>query len=404
MFRIFNSFSKEVKYYLIMTALITFGTSLSGVFQNVFLWRLDKTYSLLANFGLYWSIAVIACFGCCAYFARKTSPMITMRLGILCYLIEYLFMLTFHQTLADHIVMLGFIYGLAMSLYYVGVHMAILDLTENAKRDQFLYIQGILFTAGGVIAPLVSGITISRMSGMAGYYTVFAYTCLFFFLAFFTSLKVKGRPVSPVSHLWDVLKNPSNEWKKMYTVMIADGIYGGAYGTFLVTMMTFKIAGNELKLSFFQILCQIVSVFAFYILAKISPQNKRVKLFSYGALGIFFCSILLSIFPTIPALLLFGLVTPIANSMISTTRDTMLYHSIECDPKHKQKSLDYIIVREIPLGVGRIIGIFIFLYLRSCMNLDKLLPVAFSIFPIIYVLMIPVLKAIWGNKKILESF
>ncbi|MDA6365947.1 hypothetical protein OSK45_29230, partial [Escherichia coli] len=63
MISIFRSFSTELKFYLIMNALFSFGTGLSGVFQNVFLWKLDKTYSLLAYYSLYWSVAIIISFG-----------------------------------------------------------------------------------------------------------------------------------------------------------------------------------------------------------------------------------------------------------------------------------------------------------------------------------------------------
>lgn len=192
MFSIFKTFSAELKFYIAMNALFAFGTALSGIFQSVFLWRLDKTYSLLAYYSLYWSVAIIISFGLCAWLARKTSPMITMRIGFLFYLFTYLIMLIFHDTLNEHIPLLGISNGLAMSLYFVGMHMAVLSLTINKNRDKFLYIQGILYTIGGVIAPLVSGVIISQFHGMIGYYIVFIATCFFIFIAFLVSLKVKG--------------------------------------------------------------------------------------------------------------------------------------------------------------------------------------------------------------------
>jgi MFS transporter, YQGE family, putative transporter len=399
MLSIFKSFSTELKFYLLMNALFAFGTSLSAVFQSVFLWKLDKTYSLLAYYSLYWSVAIIISFGLCAWLARKTSPMITMRLGFLFYLITYLIMLFFHETLDEHIMLLGISNGLAMSLYYVGMHMAVLDLTTNDKRDQFLYIQGILFTIGGVIAPLLSGFMISRFAGMIGYYVVFMATCVFLFIAFIVSLRVKGNPVTTKSHFWEVVKNPSPEWKRMYSIMFADGIVSGAFTTFLITMMTFKVAGGELNLGLYNTGAQIMSIFAFYMLAKFSKAKDRITVFAIGSVTILLTSVLISAYPIFISLIIFGLLSPIAMNMISTSMNAMIYESIERDPDYKEKRLDYIIIREIPLGVGRIIGVVLFLTMRKYFDLEALLPISFSIFPVVYVIMIPTLYFIWKKPK-----
>lgn len=399
MLSIFRSFSTELKFYLLMNALFAFGTSLSGVFQSVFLWKLDETYSLLAYYSMYWSVAIIISFGLCAWLARKTSPMITMRLGFVFYLITYLIMLFFHDTLDEHIMLLGISNGLAMSLYYVGMHMAVLDLTTNDKRDQFLYIQGILFTIGGVIAPLLSGLLISRFAGMIGYYVVFIATCVFLFIAFIVSLRVKGNPVTTKSHFWEVIKNPSPEWKKMYSIMFADGIVSGVFTTFLITMMTFKVAGGELNLGLYNTGAQIMSIVAFYMLAKFSKAKDRITVFAIGSVTILLSSVLISAYPVFISLVIFGLLSPIAMNMIGTSMNAMIYESIERDPDYQEKRLDYIIIREIPLGVGRIIGVVLFLIMRKYFDLEALLPISFSIFPIVYVIMIPTLYLIWNKPN-----
>lgn len=396
---IFKSFSTELKFYLLMNTFFSFGTALSGVFQSVFLWKLDKTYSLLAYYSLYWSIAIIICFGLCAWLARKTSPMITMRFGFVFYLITYLIMLIFHDTLSDHIILLGSANGLAMSLYYVGVHMAVLDLTTNEKRDQFLYIQGILLTIGGVVAPLVSGILISQFHGMLGYYIVFIATCIFFFLSFLISLKVKGSPITSKSYFWDVLRSPSREWKRMYSVMFADGIVSGVYTTFLITMIMFEVAGGELSLGIFNTVAEIVSIAAFFVLAKFSNPDYRIAIFAIGAVSILVGSVLLSALPIFISLVIFAIIQPVAMNMISTSMNAMIYASIEKDPLYKERRLDYIIIREIPLGIGRIIGVFLFLGMRKYFAIEQLLPISFSLFPIVYVLMIPVLYFIWKGEN-----
>ncbi|MBM7690825.1 MFS family permease [Peribacillus deserti] len=398
MFSIFKSFSTELKFYLIMNTFFSFGNALSGVFLSVFLWKLDKSYSLLANYSLYWSISIIFSFGLCAWLARKTSPMITMRYGFVSYLITYVIMLSFHESLDQHIILLGAGMGLSISLYSVGMHMAILDLTTNDKREQFLYIEGILSTIGGVIAPLLSGILISNFHGMAGYYVVFIATCVFFVLSFVFSLKVKGKHIPAKSYFWEVIKNPSPEWKKMYVIMVGDGIVSGVYFTFLISMITYKVAGGELNLGIYNTITQIVSIIAFAILAKYSKPEYRIAIFGIGAVSLLLSSVFLSVYPVLIGLIIFGLMEPIASNMIITTMNAMIYASIEKDPQYKEKRLDYIIIREIPLGLGRILGVVLFLWMRKYFDFDQLLPVSFSLFPIVFVLMVPLLFIVWKKS------
>jgi MFS family permease len=279
--------------------------------------------------------------------------------------------------------------------------MAVLDLTTNDKRDQFLYIQGILFTGGGVIAPLLAGMIISQFKGMIGYYIIFITTSVFFIISIFISLKVKGNSVATKSYFWEVIRNPSQEWKKMYKVMFADGIVSGVYTTFLITMFMFKVAGGEMSLGVFNTAAEIVSIIAFAVLAKFSKSDFRITIFAIGSISLLFSSVLLSALPVLIFLIIFSIIQPVAMNMITTSMNAMIYESIEKDPQYKDKRLDYIIIREIPLGVGRIIGVFLFLALRKYFNIEQLLPVSFSLFPIVYVFMIPALYFIW--KKPLRA-
>ncbi|MCT8137587.1 MFS transporter [Anaerobacillus sp. CMMVII] len=360
MLRLFKSFSPTVKAYLFMNTFFSFGNALSGIFLSVFLWRLDETFTLLAMYSLSFSLSIMLNFSICAGLARKTSPMTTLRVGILFYIFTYLIIILFQTSLANYVMLVGFMLGMAVSLFSVGAHMSVLDLTTDKRRDKFLYVEGMMLTAGGLIGPLFSGLLIEQFEGLAGYFIVFSVTCLFFVLAILISFKIKGKPIAQRSYFWEVIKNPSKEWKRMYLVMFGEGIVSGVYGTFLISMMIFIVAGGELKLGIFNFGAEVVAIFTFLLLAKISKPERRVLIYSIGAIALFIASVFLSVFPIIIGLLIFGLIKPIASTMIGTSMNAFIYAAIEKDKGYENKRLDYIVVREIPLGLGRIIGIFIF--------------------------------------------
>lgn len=382
-----------------MSVLFSFATGLSAIFLSVFLWKMDETYTLLATYSLTWSIAIIVSFALCASLARKTSPMIAMRLGLLCYVFEFLLILVLNDSLPEHVVLLGMVNGLAMSLYYVGVHLAVLEFVETNVRDKYFYIQNILFTIAGIISPLVSGFIISRNEGMTGYYVVFGVTCLFLFIALLVSLKITNIQISKKSYFRDVIKTPSKEWKEMYKVMVCDGIVGGVYFTFLITMMTYSITGGEEGLSIYQSSVKIFTIVALYLLVKRTNYDDRIKIYSIGAILLFLSSLLVSVEQSILALAIYGMVSTIAINMYSTPLNTMIYEAIERDKDYEKRKLDYIIIREIPLGIGRMIGVLLFLFIRNHFDMDVVLPISFALFPFVYVLMIPWINSIWGKKN-----
>lgn len=190
-----------------MNVLFSFAYWLSAIFLSVFLWKLGVTYTLLAAYSLTWSIAIIFSFGLCALLARKTSPMFTMMLGFLCFVLEFAIILYLHESLEEHIMLLWIVNGLTMSLYCVREHPA-LDLVPNEVRGKYFYVQNVFFNVGGMLSPITSEVIISNRAGMSGYYVVFGLTFLFLLLAFLYSPKIRDISVSMKSYFWDVVKNP----------------------------------------------------------------------------------------------------------------------------------------------------------------------------------------------------
>lgn len=151
----------QQKFYFSMMAMFAFAGALSNIFFNIFLWKLDETYSLLAKFSLVFAIVVLVSFPICSWVARYKSPMTTVRLGILGCIITYGLTLYYQDQLVDHIILLGFWKGISISLFAIGQHLAALDMTENNGRDRFLYILGFIGGLSGMLGPLIGGICLS---------------------------------------------------------------------------------------------------------------------------------------------------------------------------------------------------------------------------------------------------
>src|SRR3569833_2506472 len=166
-----------------------FATSLSNMFINVFIWKLNSSLSLLALYSLVFSLVILASFPLCAVFARKRTPMASSRLGILCFLATYALVLLLQERSADHIFVFGLGLGLGASFFAIGMHMGMLDSTRDRGRDCFLFVSNLLNSVSGMLAPLLSGFLIDRFTGMTGYYFVFSITLIWFLIAIVFSMQ-----------------------------------------------------------------------------------------------------------------------------------------------------------------------------------------------------------------------
>lgn len=390
---------KERRVYLLMTTLQSLASGLSNIFINIFLWKVTNSLTILAFYSLIMSIAILISFPLCAIYARKKSPMDCLRLGIIFIIIAYAVVLWFKQNSVNHIFEIGTLIGIGTSLFVIGQHMQTLDSTDNNNRDRFLFLSLFCTNSGSMIAPLVSGYIIQSIEGMFGYYIVFFISIVLFVLAILVSIKLKGKKVAPESHFLEVWPNPSTEWRGMFWLSIGTSMVEGTYSTFLVTIMSFSILKNELSLGGYNTFVGLIGLITAIILAEFSRPRRRLAIFSLGSLMLSISSVYISFNPTFSSLIIYALTSTIGFNLIYTIFDSWTYASIEADIEYEKRRLDYIVIREIPLGVGRILGIGLFLLLQAYF-LNRILSISFSIFGSIFLLLIPALKKIWSQERV----
>ena len=389
---------RESRLYLLMMCSFTFATALSNMFINVFIWKLNSSLSLLALYSLIYSLVILASFPLCAVFARKRTPMASLRLGILFFILTFALVLFYQERSADHIFEIGLGMGLGASFFAIGMHMGMLDSTQDRGRDRFLYLSNLLNSCSGMLAPLLSGFLIDRFAGMRGYYLVFSITLFWFLIAVLFSSKLKGKQVAKESHLLEVWKKPTREWRGMYWITMGSGFVEGTYLTFLVTMMGYAILQNELSLGGIATFAAVTSMLTSLVLARVSRPENRLLVYSLGAVLLCASSLWIAAQPTFLSLVGYTLVSAVGLNMISITFNAWTYAAIEKDPAYAARRLDYVVIREIPLGIGRSLGIVFFLALQAYVA-QGALEVSFAAFGTVYLLMIPVLKRIWTNKS-----
>ncbi len=184
--------SREAVISLIIHSIFQFGASMSGVFLNLYLWRL--THSVVVN-GTYSMIVFILTpigFALGGLMIKKKDRMVSYRLGIMLIGLFYLSVILAQETLVEYYILFAIFNGLAGAFYWVGYLTLMYDVSNEQNRIRYLAFNMIFFTAATLAGPALAGFIIRLKEGLSGYTIVFSIAFCMFLLAALISLKIKA--------------------------------------------------------------------------------------------------------------------------------------------------------------------------------------------------------------------
>jgi len=384
----------NARRFLVLMLLQAFAVGLSSLFVNLYIWNIDRSLITQASYSLSSSAAILLSFPLCSLHARRTSPMASSRMGLVMFMLTYAVILWLREDCARHVVLLGGLFGLAVSFFVIGQHMQFLENAQDAQRDRFLYAANFLTSFAAIVAPLLAGWLIRHIAGPAGYFTVFGLSLLTFAVAAWWSYRVQGQPLARQSNLLGAWRNRQPRWRGMLWVSVGSAMVEGSYTSFLVTIMAYSILQDELAMGAYSALVGLVGLLSSIALARSSQARHRMGIYASGAVLVFGASLGLALLPQTASLVAYGVASAIGFNLITTSLMAWSYAAIESAPDYAQNKLDYIVVREIPLGAGRMAGIALFLVLHAAFP-TQVLSIAFVLFSAVYLALLPALQRIW---------
>ena len=392
----------NARRFLLLMMLHAFGVGLSNIFINLYIWNIDRSLLTQASYSLCTSAAILLSFPLCSLHARRTSPMASTRVGLVLFMLTYSVILWLQEDCARHVLLIGALFGLAVSFFVIGQHMQFLENAQDAQRDRFLYAANFVTSGAAIVAPLLSGWLIQHIAGQAGYFTVFGLSLLTFAVASWWSYRVQGQPLRRHSNLLGAWRNKQRSWRGMFWVSTGAAMIEGTYTSFLVTIMAYSILQDEFAFGAYSALVALVGLASSIALARLSQARHRLAVYSVGAVLVFAASLGLAWLPHTGTLVVYGVASAIGMNLISTSLMAWSYAAIEAAPDYALHKLDYIVVREIPLGIGRMLGIAVFMALHSLFE-TQVLATSFVLFAAVYVALAPALWQIWQPPPKLQK-
>lgn len=367
--------SKDASVSLWIHFCYSFGASMSGVFLNLYLWRLTQSLWVNGMYNIIGFSVTVASFFVGGWLSKRKDRLYTYRIGIVLTAAFYLCVILAGERVAEWYVWFAVFSGLAGGFYWTGYLVLMYDVSDDKNRIHYLAMNTIFFTAAGLVGPALAGKIISVNNGLQGYMIVFGVAFGMYVLASLGSLRIGPSPAKHKAYYMKYAVRMMNREKRWLYSLFAFFLYGLMNGImlFLPNILLYSVLPKEEWIGYLGMLFAGLTIFTGTLISKYAKPDKARLYLTVAALGIITASSILlfnrSAWSIIGFMVVYSLFAPLqGNSMTSH-----YYRMMGSLPLKGQFRIESVVVRELFLNAGRVVSIFMLISLSGSME-GNLLP------------------------------
>jgi YQGE family putative transporter len=375
-----DQYPRDLFLLLLVGGLFTLSTALSNTFVNIFLWKQSGEITDIAFYNLAIVLMQPVAFHLAGWLAKKVDRVIVLRIGVFILALFYIGVLFMGSLASDYLLALGAMLGFGLGFYWLAFNVLTLEVTEPETRDFFNGYLGVLNSFSGMIGPLSAGFIITRMDKQMGYETIFSISMILFLVAVVISFFLKRRKADGNYSLKEVFqeRKENHAWLQLLRAHFFQGLREGTF-LFLIVIWVYTVSKSEFALGTFGFVQSIVSFIGYYVVShSLKPWQRKRAIFAGGLL--LFISPFMLLFPVSYSLLiLYGISVSVAYPLLLVPYVSLTYDIIgKCRGIH-EKRIEYIVVREWFLNIGRIFSILTFIIVISFLSEERGIPLLLPI-------------------------
>ncbi|PYI53167.1 MFS transporter [Paenibacillus flagellatus] len=362
-----SRFDSQTRLLLLVNALFGAANALSGTFVNVYLWKAKSDFALIGWFAFAHQVTMALTFWAAGKWVKEHNKMNSLRLGVAISAVFYTIVLVLQQQAVHYVWLLGAVQGLSSGFFWLAFNVVYFEVTSPENRDRFNGWAGLLGSGIGMIAPWISGWLITGMPGTNGYRLIFAISLGVFVVGVVFSFFLKKRKVPGTyewAHGYRTLAQRRGPWKTVFGALVAQGIREGVFG-FLIGLMVYIATSNEMKIGNFSLITSAVALFSFYAVGKwLKPAYRK------GGMIVGVLAMILVIVPffwqvSYATLLVFGIGTALFIPLYTVPMTSSVFDIIGQDRESAEHRVEYVVLRELGLNFGRMLGTLAFIAVVS---------------------------------------
>ncbi|OFW75229.1 MAG: hypothetical protein A2201_01860 [Alicyclobacillus sp. RIFOXYA1_FULL_53_8] len=358
----------QALWLLLVNGIFTLSVALSNTFVNIYLWKVDRSYSSIVWYNLLIYLTIPVAFIFSGWFAKRRDAVFTLRIGITLHAVFYGLSLIGGTKIATLPAVIGAVMGTAAGFYWLSFNMLSFKDSQSGGRERFYGLNGVIGAMAGMAAPFLAGYIISaedRFGGLSGYHIIFTLSLALFLFAALISFRLRDQETSGPLFLgkafqaWRV-----RPWRMVLLGCFAYGMREGVF-LFLIGLLMYIATGSELKLGEFVLLQSGLSTISFFAVSRFVKPRRRLWVLGVGALSML-AAALLFLFPINARLILiYGSAIALALPLFLIPFQGVVFDGVSALDKTNTIYMEHIIVREVFENAGRVVGIVAFLGLVS---------------------------------------
>lgn len=371
--------SGQSRLLLLVNGLFAAGNALSGTFVNVYLWKAKNDFTLIGWYAVAQQVTMGAVFWIGGKWVKEHNKMNALRAGVGVAGLFYGLVLLLGSAAVTYVWLLGAVMGIASGLFWLAFNVVYFEVTDPSTRDRFNGWAGLLSSGAGMAAPWISGWLIVRMSGANGYRLIFSISLGVFVAGVLISFLLRKRKVKGEygwTYAFREAADGKGPWRRIFYAMVAQGVREGVFG-FMIALMVYISTRNEMKLGNFSLITSGVAFVSFYLTGRFLKVGFRYWGMLIGAAAVI--SVILPFFWAVHygTLLIFGIGTALFIPLYSIPITSVVFDMIGRNAESAQRRVEFIVLREIGLNTGRMLGTLAFIgvvsYTTAALPLNLLL-------------------------------
>ncbi|MBY6035483.1 MFS transporter [Fictibacillus nanhaiensis] len=370
-----DQYPRDLFLLLFVGGLFTLSTALSNTFVNIFLWKQSKDITDIAFYNLAIVVMQPIAFTWAGWCAKKIDRVIVLRIGVVILALFYIGVLLLGSMASHYLIALGAMLGCGLGFYWLAFNVLTLEVTEPETRDFFNGYLGVLNSLSGMIGPLSAGFIITRMDKHLGYETIFTVSMILFLMAVILSFFLKRRRAEGTYGLKEVFRETkvNKDWLQLLKAHFFQGLREGTF-IFLIVIWVYTASNSEFALGTFGFVQSVVSFIGYYMVSHyLKPYYRKRAIFA-GGLLLFISPFLLLVPISFKLLIIYGVSVSIAYPLLLVPYVSLTYDIIGKCRGIYEKRIEYIVVRELFLNMGRIISILTFIFVVHFLSEERGIP------------------------------
>ncbi|MCA1009693.1 MFS transporter [Halobacillus halophilus] len=354
--------SKDLLLLLLIGGLYSLGIFLSSTFVNIYLWKQSNSYTDIALYNLSIYVLQPLTFIFAGKCAKHIDRVIVLRTGVIVLSLFFLTVLIVGENAAKFNIMLGALLGVGYGFYWLAYNVLTFEITEPDTRDFFNGFLGVLQSLGGMTGPLLAGFIISRLNNFTGYTVIFAVSFGLFIVAVLVSFGLSRRKAKGNFSFRRIINERKNNlnWKRILNAHVSQGFREGTF-LFAVSIWIFLMTRNELSLGFFNLVYSGFSFLFYFLVTRLVKPRRRKKAIFIAGLSLYLSVLILLVSKSMTLLLLYGAIAGIFFPLLYVPYISLTYDVIGKSWNAGEMRIEYIVVRELFLNLGRVLSIIVFL-------------------------------------------